>query len=133
MAAKRLNCSSIPNTCQSFEYHCVRNWKGTGLNEVCAPSLFIVGRSFICFFFFYYENLTAPSALFMISMSFLLLYYLKCWERSQVRHCTELTVHNTHKQINNSVRSFIVKDKYLSKLSKLNLYRLQELARKNKS
>lgn len=41
-AAEKKNCAAIPNKCESFVYHCVRNRQKNALMEVCAPWLYIV-------------------------------------------------------------------------------------------
>lgn len=41
-AAEKKNCAAIPNKCESFVYHCVRNRQKNALIEVCAPWLYIV-------------------------------------------------------------------------------------------
>ena len=43
-AVQRKNCDAIPNTCSKFEYHCLRNWNSTALVEVCAPSIYFIGK-----------------------------------------------------------------------------------------
>ncbi|XP_078313431.1 uncharacterized protein LOC111105609 isoform X2 [Crassostrea virginica] len=42
-AVRRKNCDAIPNTCLTFDYHCLRNWNSTALVEVCAPSIYFIG------------------------------------------------------------------------------------------
>ncbi|XP_048769053.2 uncharacterized protein LOC125675444 [Ostrea edulis] len=45
-AAKKKNCSSIPQTCTSpenFKYHCVTNAFRNETIEVCAPGIFLLG------------------------------------------------------------------------------------------
>lgn len=52
-AAKKMNCSSLApdaEICRSFEYHCVLSDDLKYAVEVCAPSLFIVGRYYKHFF-----------------------------------------------------------------------------------
>lgn len=50
-AAEKKNCAAIPNKCESFVYHCVRNRQKNALIEVCAPWLYIVGKNQIVLHF----------------------------------------------------------------------------------
>lgn len=79
-AVQKKNCSSLApdaQTCQSFQYHCVLNDDLNYAIEVCAPSMYIVGKHACS----YFNNNVAILASFKIKSQMKIVLHKKtgCW------------------------------------------------------
>lgn len=80
IAASKMNCQNIENTCSSFVYHCVMNSNMTRMIEVCAPVTNILGKYLVLFVF-----------LLSISNTTELLKYYRIGQKSSVNNLQIIT------------------------------------------